>query len=186
MLILVSESPSLFFHATAVEGAFVIEPSRVEDERGFLARTFCRDAFAERGLETVFVQCTVSHSLSKGTLRGMHFQASPHEEVKLVRCTRGAVHDVVLDLRPGSPTFKSWIAVVLSEENRHLIYVPKGCAHGFQALTPQAEVFYQMSTPFEPSAACGVRWDDPAFGIQWPEGDRVISPRDREYPDFCG
>jgi dTDP-4-dehydrorhamnose 3,5-epimerase len=172
------------FQETKLAGVFEIYPERLTDERGFFARTWCEKEFQNHGLDSKLVQCSISYNISKGTLRGLHFQAAPFEETKLVRCTRGAVYDVVLDLRSGSGTYKQWIAVTLTSENRNLICVPKGCAHGFLTLEDDTEVFYQMSEVFDSASACGVRWNDPAFGIFWPEKVAVIADRDRNYPDF--
>ncbi len=172
------------FLPTPIAGAWLIEMEPVEDERGAFARSFCREEFARHGLNPAVAQCSVSTNRRKGTLRGMHYQAAPHEETKLVRCTRGAIHDVILDLRPQSPTFRKWFAVELSADNRRMLYVPAGFAHGFQSLTDNTEVFYQISTPYHPESARGVRWDDPAFGIEWPATERIISDKDRHYPDF--
>lgn len=173
------------FIETALPGVWVIEPERLEDERGFFARTFDSDAFAARGLASNFPHCSISFNRRAGTLRGMHLQAPPHAEVKVVRCTSGAVFDVVLDMRPGSPTFRRWVAVELTAQNRRMIYVPEGLAHGYQTLSGDAELFYQISAVHAPSSARGFRWDDPAFAIRWPEVDRrVIAERDRSYPDF--
>jgi len=174
----------LTFNETKIPGALEIHVEPHRDERGFFARTWCREEFASHGLNPRLAQCSISFNLRKGTLRGLHYQATPHEEAKLVRCTRGAIHDVVLDLRPSSPTFKKWIAVMLSAENRSMVYVPEGCAHGFLTLEDETEVFYQMSEFYDAKSACGVRWDDPAFRIAWPEKVQVISERDRNYPDF--
>jgi dTDP-4-dehydrorhamnose 3,5-epimerase len=174
------------FTATPLAGAYVVEPERLEDERGFFARTFCRREFAAHGLNPDLVQCSLSYTARAGTLRGLHYQAAPHQEAKLVRCTRGAVYDVIVDLRRESPTFRRWTAVELSADNRLMLYVPEGCAHGFQTLRAATEVLYQMSAFHDPDAARGVRWDDPAFRIDWPAAERVISERDRHYPDFRG
>lgn len=175
----------MIFTETRLAGAFVIDPERFEDARGFFARTWCRREFAERGLVTDLAQCSVSYNAREGTLRGMHFQVEPHAETKLVRCTRGAIYDVALDLRPGSPTFRQWAAVELTAENRRAFYIPAGMAHGFQTLTDDTEVFYQISEFHHPRSARGVRWDDPAFGIAWPEtGARTISERDASFPLF--
>lgn len=175
----------MIFTETALPGAWVVEPEPVHDERGFFARTFDRDAFATRGLCTAFAQCSVSYNHRAGTLRGLHFQAAPHEEAKLVRCTAGAVFDVIVDLRPGSATRGRWAAVELSAENRRALYIPEGFAHGFQSLADGSELFYQISVPYRPESARGVRWDDPAFAIAWPEAERrIVSARDRSYPDF--
>jgi len=177
----------VIFHDTPLPDVFVIEPQPIEDERGFFARTFAHDEFRKRGLRTSFAQCSVSYNRKAGTLRGMHFQRAPHEEAKLIRCTSGAIFDVALDLRRESPSYRRWFSVELTAENRRMIYVPEGVAHGLQTLADHSEVFYQISVPFEAAAAAGVRWDDPAFGITWPPADRrVISARDRSYPDFGG
>lgn len=175
----------MIFTATALPGAFVIELTRLRDDRGSFARTFCAETFAGRGLCSVYVQCSTSRSARTGTLRGMHYQEEPHAEAKLVRVTQGAIHDVVLDLRANSPTYLRWFGVDLSADNGRMIYVPEGFAHGFQTLCDDVEVFYQMSRPYVPAAARGVRWDDPAFGIVWPDtSPRVIGERDSCYPNF--
>jgi dTDP-4-dehydrorhamnose 3,5-epimerase len=174
----------VIFVPTGLPAAFVVEPERREDQRGFFARTWCAREFEARGLTTRLVQCSVSFNKRKGTLRGMHYQAPPHEEAKLVRCTMGAIHDVIIDLRPTSPTYKLYVAVLLTAENRRMLYVPEGFAHGFQTLVDDTEVFYQMSEFHSPAHARGVRWDDPAFAIAWPPDDRIINDRDRSYPDF--
>lgn len=173
-------------HDTPLDGVVVVEPERYADGRGFFARTWCMSEFADRGLDTRVVQCNISYNPRKGTLRGMHYQLSPHQEVKLVRCTSGAIHDVAIDLRSDSPTFKEHTAVDLSAENRLALYIPEGCAHGFLTLEDDVEIFYQMSAFYEPSSARGVRWNDPAFGIQWPSEAELISERDASYPDFDG
>lgn len=172
------------FLPTELNGTYIIELNPLEDERGFFARTFCTDTFRDKGLVSNFVQCNVSFNQKKGTLRGMHYQISPHEEVKLVRCTAGAIYDVIVDLREDSPTFKKWIAVELSAKNRKILYIPAGFAHGFQTLTDEAEVFYQMSNCYVPGAARGIRWNDPQFHIQWPEDQRIISSKDQQYPNY--
>jgi dTDP-4-dehydrorhamnose 3,5-epimerase len=170
---------------TKIPGVFVVEPELIADERGFFSRIFDVDEFSARGLETEFPQWSVSYNERPGTLRGMHFQREPHAEAKLVRCTRGSLYDVVVDLRPDSPTFRRWTAVDLSAENRLALYIPEGLAHGFQTLEPATEVTYAISERYEPSAAGGVRWDDPAFGIEWPKAERrVMSDKDRSWPDF--
>lgn len=174
----------MIFVETRLRGAWTIDPERLEDERGFFARTWCRREVASHGLTPTLAQCSISFNRRRGTLRGMHYQAGPYAEAKLVRCTRGAVYDVIVDLRPGSRTFRQWLAVELTADNRRMLYVPEGMAHGFQTLEDETEVFYQISEFYRPGYARGVRWDDPAFGIRWPEGDRIISPRDRQYPDF--
>ncbi len=172
------------FQATKIAEVFEIHVEPRRDERGFFARTWCRKEFEEHGLESTLVQCDISFNARKGTLRGMHYQAAPFAESKLVRCTKGSIYDVVLDLRPQSSTFKEWIAVTLTAENRCMVYVPKGCAHGFLTLQEETEVFYQMSEVYNAESARGVRWNDPAFGIAWPEKVEVTSERDRTYPDF--
>ncbi|HXG03314.1 MAG TPA: dTDP-4-dehydrorhamnose 3,5-epimerase [Candidatus Binatia bacterium] len=176
----------MIFQPLRLKGAFVVEPEPVVDERGFFARTWCRREFEAQGLHADLAQCSVSFNARRGTLRGLHYQAEPHAEVKLVRCTRGAIWDVLVDLRPDSPTFKEHAAVVLDETNRRMVYVPEGVAHGFLTLADATEVFYQISAFHHPASARGVRWDDPAFAIPWPEPVRVISERDRTFPDFDG
>jgi dTDP-4-dehydrorhamnose 3,5-epimerase len=172
------------FRPTPVRGAHVVEPEELADERGFVARVFCRDEFAAHGLRTDLAQCSISVSRQRGTLRGLHYQAKPHEEAKLVRCTQGAVFDVALDLRPASASYLKWFGIELSAENRRMLYIPEGCAHGLLTLRDDCEVHYYISEFHHPEAAAGVRWDDPAFGIAWPEAVRMISERDRSYPDF--
>jgi dTDP-4-dehydrorhamnose 3,5-epimerase len=173
------------FVPTKLAGAFVVEPEPRGDERGFFARTFCRDEFAARGLNTTWVQCNVSFNRRAGTLRGLHWQADPHAEVKLVRCTAGAAFDVIVDLRPDSPTYRQWVAVELSADNRKAVYIPAGFAHGFQTLADGTELFYQMSEFYYPELARGARWDDPALRIEWPAcGHRVVAPRDLAFPDL--
>ncbi len=174
----------MIFTETKLKGAFIIDPERHEDERGFFARTWCEQQFARHGLNLRLVQCSISFNKRKGTLRGMHYQAKPHEEARLVRCTMGAIYDVIIDLRPASPTLTQWVAVELAADNRRTLYVPEGFAHGFQTLADNTEVFYQMSEFYTPESARGVRWDDPAFGIEWPPGKRIMSERDRRYADF--
>ena len=176
----------MIFTETKLAGAFVIEPERLEDMRGFFAMNWSEREFRERGLVSQFVESNISFSQKRGTLRGMHYQARPHGQVKLVRCTMGAIYDAIIDLRPGSPTFKQWASIELTAQNRLMLYVPVDFAHGFQTLADNTEVTYQMSSTYHPESSRGVRWDDPAFGISWPDADRVIIPRDREYPDFGG
>lgn len=176
----------MIFRELEIAGAYLLEPECHEDERGFFARTFCRREFEERGLEAAVVQCNVSFNHRRGTVRGMHYQAAPSEEVKLVRCTRGAVWDVILDLRPDSNRFKQHAGVELDAESRASLYIPAGVAHGFQTLIDGTEVLYQMSEFYDPPAARGVRWNDPAFSITWPREITVISERDRSFPDFGG
>jgi dTDP-4-dehydrorhamnose 3,5-epimerase len=176
----------VIFTETALGGAFTIDVEPIADERGFFARTWCQRELDARGLDARVVQCSVSFNLHPGTLRGLHYQAAPHEEVKLVRCTAGAIFDVIVDLRTGSPTFARHFGVVLSARNHRMLYVPKGFAHGFQTLEPETEVAYQMSEFYHPDLACGVRWDDPALGIEWPPADkRIMNERDRTYPDLA-
>lgn len=174
----------MIFQPTKITGAVEVHLERMPDERGFFARTWCRNEFASAGLNPSLVQCSLSFSKRRGTLRGMHYQAAPHAESKLVRCTRGAIFDVAVDLRPESPTYKQWFGVVLSAENRSMLYIPEGCAHGLLSLEDDSEVFYQMSEFYDPESARGVRWNDPAFQIAWPERVEVISEQDRSYPNF--
>lgn len=176
----------MLFRETELQGAFIITPERLEDDRGFFARTYCAEEFAAHGLATVWPQCNLSYNIACDTLRGMHFQAPPHEEDKLVRCTRGAIYDVIIDLRPDSSTYLQHVGVELNEESREMLYVPKGFAHGFITRADHTEVFYQMSTAYVPGAGRGFRYDDPAFGIVWPAVPSVISERDRTYADFPG
>jgi dTDP-4-dehydrorhamnose 3,5-epimerase len=174
----------VIFTETPLRGAFVIEPEPIEDARGFFARTWCQREFEARGLVSRIAQCSTSFNAYRGILRGMHYQVPPAAETKLVRCTRGAIHDVIIDLRPDSPTFTQHFAVVLSADNRKMLHVPVGVAHGFQTLQDATEVFYQISEFYSPEHARGVRWDDPFFGICWPAGVRIMAARDRNYPDF--
>jgi dTDP-4-dehydrorhamnose 3,5-epimerase len=177
----------VLFHETSIAGAFVVEPERLEDERGFFARTFSSNDFAARGLDARVDQCSTSFNAKVGTLRGLHYQTAPHGEAKLVRCTRGAIYDVAVDLRSDSRSYLRWFGVELSAEDGRALFVPEGCAHGFQTLAEATEVSYQISTPYVPAAARGVRWDDPVFGIEWPQAPsegRTMSRRDTEYPDF--
>lgn len=173
------------FRETVLKGAFTIDLDRVEDERGFFARSWCVKEFEANGLDTRLVQCNVSFNKVRGTLRGMHYQVAPAAEVKVVRCTQGAIHDVIADLRPDSPTYKQAFSVLLSAENRRMLYIPKGFAHGFLTLTDDAEVFYQMSEYYAPECARGFRWDDATFAISWPDQVRIISSKDRNYSDFA-
>jgi dTDP-4-dehydrorhamnose 3,5-epimerase len=174
----------MVFAETKLKGAFIIKPERLEDGRGFFARAWCQREFEVHGLDSRLAQCNISFNRRKGTLRGMHYQAVPCEEAKLVRCTMGAIYDVILDLRPDSPTFKRWVPVELTADNHCMLYIPKGLAHGFQTLVDNTEVFYQMSEFYQPTSARGVRWDDPAFEIEWPLPDPIMSDKDRSYPDF--
>jgi dTDP-4-dehydrorhamnose 3,5-epimerase len=172
----------MLFSRLAVTGAWLVTPEPRGDERGFFARTWCVREFAERGISAEFVQASVSFNEIAGTLRGMHYQAEPHHEKKLVRCTAGAIYDVVVDLRPGSASHLKWHGEVLSSENRAALYVPEGCAHGFITLTDKSEVLYEISAFHEPAAARGLRWNDPALGIVWPREPARISERDAQYP----
>ena len=174
----------MIFMETKLAGLYRVELERREDERGFFARSWCHDEFAAQGLDTRLAQCNISFNLRRGTLRGMHYQAEPYPEIKLVRCTMGAIYDVAIDLRPASSTFLQWEGMELTAENRRMLYIPAGFAHGFQTLTENSEVFYQMSEYYHPEAAHGARWNDPAFGITWPLPDPFLSERDRTYPDF--
>lgn len=173
------------FIETELKGAFLIEIEPREDERGFFARAWCEEEFRAHGLNPQIRQCNISFNRYRGTLRGMHYQVAPYGEVKVVRCTAGAVYDVIIDLRPESPTYCRWTGVELSQSNRRMLYIPEGFAHGFQTLQDNTELFYQMSESFHPEAARGVRWDDPLFGITWPPVERrILSERDRQFPDF--
>ena len=174
----------MIFVETKLKGAYIIEPERLKDERGFFARTWCQQEFQEHEINPKIVQCNISFNLKKGTLRGMHYQAAPYEEAKLVRCTMGIIYDVIVDLRPDSETFKQWMSVELSAENRKMLYIPENFAHGFLTLMNNTEVFYQMSEFYMPEYARAVRWNDPAFAIHWPDNVAVISERDQQYPDF--
>jgi dTDP-4-dehydrorhamnose 3,5-epimerase len=171
----------LKFLPTPLAGAYVVELERIEDERGFFARSFCQEEFRKQRLKPAIAQCNVSWNRRRGTLRGLHYQATPHEEAKVVRCTRGAIWDVIVDLREGSPTRWRWHAQELNADNRLAFYVPEGFAHGFQALADDTEVLYQMSESYHPDLARGLRWDDPKLGIRWPLPDPILSPRDRSY-----
>lgn len=172
------------FMETRLSNVLLFIPEPVMDARGYFARTFCEREFAQKGLDIHFVQHSISVSKLKGTVRGMHFQREPHGEVKVVSCRQGSIHDVILDLRPGSPTYLMWQAFELSAQNRHHLYVPKGCAHGFQTLTDNAEVAYLISAFYEPSASTGVRYNDPAFGITWPLPPVEVSEKDKTWPEF--
>jgi dTDP-4-dehydrorhamnose 3,5-epimerase len=170
---------------TKLEGCFIIEPDLFEDDRGFFARAWSKAEFAEHGLNVLFVEANLSFNRKKNTLRGMHYQSAPHQQAKLVRCTRGAIFDVALDLRADSPTYKQWIASELSGDNHRMLYIPQGFAHGFQTLMNDTEVFYEVTHTYAPANSHGVRWNDRAFKIDWPEAtERIIIARDREYPDF--
>ena len=174
----------MIFTPADLPGAFVIDPEPVRDDRGFFARLFAAEEFEARGLNPKVALSAVSQNRLKGTLRGMHFQRAPHAEAKLVRCGAGSVYDVIVDLRPDSPTFRRWFGAELSAANRRMLYVPEGFAHGFQTLEDESDVYYQISAGYAPDAAGGVRYDDPAFGVRWPLGVSVVSERDQTYPDF--
>jgi dTDP-4-dehydrorhamnose 3,5-epimerase len=165
----------VIFVETGLKGAFIIEPERLEDERGFFARTWCKREFESHGLSSRLLQCSVSFNARQGTLRGMHFQRAPHQEAKLIRCTMGAIYDVIIDLRPGSSTFKEHVAVELTAQNHLMLYAPEGFAHGFITLADNSEILYQMSEFYAPGHAGGVRWNDPAFAIPWPIDVQVIA-----------
>ncbi|MBI4294374.1 MAG: dTDP-4-dehydrorhamnose 3,5-epimerase [Betaproteobacteria bacterium] len=172
------------FVETGLPGAFLIEIDPLVDGRGLFARTYCEREFRDRGIGMRMVQCSTSFNARRNTVRGMHFQAEPFAEDKLVRCTRGAIYDVIVDMRQGSPTRLKWFAAELSQDNRRSIFLPKGFAHGFKTLTDHSEIFYQMSAFYEPAAGQGVRWNDPALNIDWPEGEPLLSERDKNYPDI--
>lgn len=176
----------MHFIETELKDAFIIEPEPIEDERGFFARIFCEEEFKKRGINFKIVQCNISFNKKKGIIRGMHYQIPPYEEAKIVYCIRGAIYDVIIDLRSNSPTYKKWIAVELSAENRRMLYIPKGFAHGFQTLKDNTELFYLMSEFYHPEYAQGIRWDDPAFRIKWPLKRVIIKERDKNFPDFMG
>jgi dTDP-4-dehydrorhamnose 3,5-epimerase len=173
------------FTETSIGGVFVIDPKRFEDYRGFVANGFSSRQFGARKIEAQFVETIISYSVRRGTLRGLHFQAAPHGQAKLVRCTRGRVYDVAVDIRPDSPTHRQWVGVELTAENRRMLYIPGDCAHGFQTLEDDSEVFYMVSTPYDAASGRGFRWNDPAFRIEWPEAEeRVLIERDGTYPDY--
>jgi dTDP-4-dehydrorhamnose 3,5-epimerase len=174
----------VLFTETKLKGAYVVEPERLKDERGFFARNWSKREFAAHGLDHRLVECNISFNQHRGTLRGMHFQIAPSAQPKLVRCTRGSLYDVAVDLRVSSPSFKQWVAVELTEANYLMLYIPAGFAHGFQTLADETEVLYQMSEVFSPEHAGGVRWNDPAFRIEWPLEVTAISERDASYADF--
>jgi dTDP-4-dehydrorhamnose 3,5-epimerase len=174
----------MLFQETDIAGAFVVEIKQISDDRGFFGRAWCSEEFRKRGLSDTIAQINTGVSTRAGTLRGMHYQLAPHAEVKVVQCTRGAVYDVAVDLRPESPTFKCWTAVELTDHNYRAFYIPEGCAHGYLTLSDDAVLTYMTSRPYAPTAAKGVRFDDPAFGIRWPGEIRVISTADRNWPDF--
>lgn len=173
----------MIFEETRIRGAFILEVKKIEDERGFFARTWCQKEFESRGLNPTTVQSNLSFNKKRGTLRGLHYQVAPSEEAKLVRCTRGAIFDVAVDLRPDSPTYLEWVGAELTAENRRMLYVPEGCAHGYQTLKDDTEVFYQVSQFYSPEAERGARWDDPAIGIEWRDiGTCLVSDKDKNWP----
>ncbi|MDH4230745.1 MAG: dTDP-4-dehydrorhamnose 3,5-epimerase [Nitrospirota bacterium] len=174
----------MIFHETKLKGAYIIEVEKRVDERGFFGRSWCKREFEENGLNPNAAQANVSCNKRKGTLRGMHYQAAPYGETKLVRCTRGAIYDVIIDMRPDSPTCRQWIGVELTEGNYTMLYVPEDFAHGFQTLEDDTEVIYQVSQFYTPGSERGIRYDDPAFRIDWPLEVRVISEKDRNWPDY--
>ncbi|MFN8445485.1 MAG: dTDP-4-dehydrorhamnose 3,5-epimerase [Caldilineaceae bacterium] len=173
----------MIFHATPLKGAYQIELEKISDERGYFARAWAMQEFLDHGLEATLSQCNTSFNHKRGTVRGMHYQLPPHGEVKLVRCTSGAIFDVMIDLRPDSPSFLRWIGAELSAENGRMLYIPQGFAHGFQALSDGAEIFYMNSAAFEPAAQRGARWNDALFAIDWPLPVSMINQRDANYPD---
>lgn len=174
----------MIFRETKLSGVFEIHIEPKCDERGFFARSWCQREFESNGLNSKLAQCSISFNARKGTLRGMHYQAAPYPEAKLVRCTKGAIYDVVVDLRPQSSTYKQWIGATLTAENRQMLYVPEHCGHGFLTLEDDTEIFYQISEFYHPELSRGVRWDDPAFSIAWPAAAGQMSERDRTYPNF--
>lgn len=167
-----------------IPGAYLIDMDPIRDHRGYFARAYCRRELAAVGIEADIVQCSVSHNERRATLRGIHFQKAPHAESKIIRCTRGAVYDVIVDLRPESPAFRRWLSFELSADNGRSLFIPPGLAHGFQTLSDNTEVFYMMTEFHNLEAVGGVRWNDPAFGIAWPIGDPILSERDANFPDF--
>lgn len=175
----------MIFTETMIKGLYIIEPELHTDERGFFARSFCKEEFRNHGLETNIVQCNISYNKKRGTLRGMHYQGPPFEEVKIVSCTKGSIYDVVIDLRNDSLTCCQWVATELSEKNFKMMYIPRGCAHGFQTLEDDCRVYYQMTEFYHPECARGVRWDEPRFAIEWPANQkRIVSDKDQKYQKF--
>ncbi len=174
----------MIFTETNLQGAFIIDIERLEDERGFFARSWCRKEFTEKGLCHDFVQCNISYNKYKATLRGMHYQIAPFEEIKLVRCTKGSIYDVIVDIRPKSSTFKRWESFELSAENRQALYIPEGFAHGFQTLENDTEVLYQMSQYYSPEHARGIRWNELVLAIDWPIAKKIISKKDQSFPEY--
>ena len=175
----------MIFNQAKLKGAYIIEVQSLEDDRGFFARTFCQKEFEKHGLNPHVAQCDISYNRKKGTLRGMHYQVTPFGEAKLVICVSGSIYDVIIDLRPDSPTYCEWMAMELTARGPwRMLYVPENFAHGFQTLEDETQVFYQMSQLYHPESARGLRWNDPAFNIRWPDGQRIISEKDRSFPDF--
>ncbi len=174
----------MIFEPLELEGAYLLKPEKHEDKRGFFARSFCKNELQDQGLVTEFVQCNISYNKKKGTLRGMHYQLSPHQETKLVRCSRGAIYDVIVDIRKNSPTYKKWLAVELNEQNQSILYVPSGFAHGFLTLLDDSEVLYQISTYYAPDFAEGFCWNDSNFLIRWVKPILHISEKDRSYTNY--
>ena len=174
----------MFFQKLKIDGAWIIEIDKLSDERGYFARTWCKKEFAGKSINTDFVQCNMSFNHKKGTLRGMHYQVKPHEEDKLVMCIKGTIYDVILDMRKNSCSFGQWQAVVLSESNLKMIYIPKGIAHGFQTLADSTQVYYQMSNFYHPESARGFRWNDKTANIRWPLNNPIMSSKDKNYDDL--
>jgi dTDP-4-dehydrorhamnose 3,5-epimerase len=175
----------MIFTETKLKGAYIVQLERIKDERGFFARAWCKKEFEQHGLISRLVQCNFHFNGKRGVLRGMHYQIAPNEETKLVRCTKGSIYDVIIDLRPNSSTYKQWIGVELNAKNRHMLFVPEGFAHGYQTLVNDTEVFYQVSEFYYPEAERGVRWNDPVFGVEWPITDNLkISEKDENQPDY--
>lgn len=174
----------MLFEKGEIKGSYVIDIQKYEDERGFFGRAYCKKEFSQHSLAQHMVQTNVSHSKFRGTLRGLHYQTQPHQEAKLMRCTRGAIFDVIVDVRPDSPTYLQWMGVELTAKNYRMLYAPEGCAHGFLTLRDNTEVMYQVSAFYAPNHERGIRYDDPAIGVEWPIGVEVISNKDREWPDF--
>lgn len=176
----------MIYHYTQISGVILIESERRSDPRGYFTRTFCAEEFGDLGLTSRFAQCSTSFNATRGTLRGLHYQAAPAAEAKLVRCIQGALLDVAVDIRPESPTFGQWFGTPLTAANGHMLYIPEGCAHGFQTLVDDTEIFYQISVPYEPDLSCGIRWDDPEIGIDWPlKQEAILSDRDQTLPSFA-
>jgi dTDP-4-dehydrorhamnose 3,5-epimerase len=174
----------MIFTETPLKGAFVIDLEKRGDDRGFFGRAFCRHELGAHGLDSAIAQANLSYNVNKGTLRGMHFQKAPHAEDKMIRCIAGSIHDVILDIRPDSPTFGKWFAAELSADNRRMMYVPKGFAHGYQALTDHSEALYLVTEFYTPTHEAGIRWNDPRFNIQWPIAEPILSPKDAVHPDY--